>query len=129
MWVNALRNLDLVEFYDRTHVRANSVVFEGAPSCNSRSGLSRFYRPSTRAASISSSSHLLEFFLLRRGFSPLLLLNPACHDQLLNEGEKLFILYCITVRKPLLVTPRHPLLLRAFIRLPRVRALTLLMHS
>jgi hypothetical protein len=88
MWVNALRNLDLVEFYDRTHVRANSVVFEGPPSCNSGSGLSRFCRPSTRAASISSSSHLLEFFLLRR-FSPLLLLNPACHDHLLNEGEKL----------------------------------------
>src|SRR6266536_1844617 len=71
--------------------------------------------------------YLFNLFSFRCSLSPFLLLHAACHDYLLNKGEKLPIFYYITIGKLLLVTSRHPLLLRSFIRIPRVRALTLLM--
>src|SRR6266498_2177619 len=70
--------------------------------------------------------YFFNFFFFRRDFSFFLLFYAACHDYLLNKGEKLLIFYYIIIRKLLLVTSRYPLLLRFFIRFPRVRALTLL---
>jgi len=70
--------------------------------------------------------HLFNLFSFRYSLSPFLLFHAAYHNYLLNKGEKLPIFYYIVIGKLLLVTPRHPFLLRSFIRIPRVRALTLL---
>ena len=70
--------------------------------------------------------YLFNLFSFYYDFSPFLHLHAACHNYLLNEGEKLPIFYYIAIGKLLLVTPRYLLLLRSFIRIPRVRALTLL---
>ena len=70
--------------------------------------------------------YLFNLFLFRRDFS-LFLFHAACYNYLLNEGEKFPIFYYVVIRKLLLVILRYSFLLRFFIRIPRVRALTLLM--
>ena len=70
--------------------------------------------------------YFFNLFSFRCGLSSFLLFYAACHDYLLNEGEKLPIFYYIAIGKLLLVILRYPFLLRSFICIPRVRALTLL---
>ncbi len=78
--------------------------------------------------STSSSIDISSISFFYYDFS-LFLLHEACHNYLLNKGEKLPIFYYITIRKLLLVILHYPLLLRSFIRFSRIRALTLLIYN
>ncbi len=70
--------------------------------------------------------YFFNLFFFRCDFSLFLLFHAACHDYLLNKGEKLLIFYYIIIGKLFLVISRYLFLLRSFIRIPRVRVLILL---